>query len=162
MVAPKSDAWKQAMKEWRDSLTDEEKAEMNRKRSVATFNQINTQGHPSLGKKWSDESRAQLSVSLKALDKNLIYTPEVRKNMSEAHIGHKDTEETKDKKSQAQQEAWAKRNSERMLKEDIKCFATGCDIVGTGNKYKIINGIRYCNKHGLRMLRYNRLDTVKN
>jgi hypothetical protein len=80
--------------------------------------------------------------------------------MSEAHIGHKDSEETKIKKSATQAEAWEKRNALRMLTEDIKCNAPNCDIIGTGNKYKFINGVRYCNKHGLRMLRYNRLDLI--
>jgi group I intron endonuclease len=134
--------------------------ETREKMSKATLKQIAEQGHPSLGKKRSDEQRAQMRET--RLNNPINYTDEIRSNMSEAHIGHKDSEETKIKKSAAQAEAWEKRNALRMLTEDIRCFAPGCDIVGTGNKYKFINGIRYCNKHGLRMLRYNRLDTVKN
>jgi len=39
-----------------------------------------------------------------------------------------------------------------------KCEAPGCEVSGKA-KYRIINEIRYCSKHALRMLRYNRLDT---
>jgi hypothetical protein len=74
--------------------------------------------------------------------------------MSEAHLGIKDSEDTKQRKAESAKEAWKER-----IDYSRKCAAPGCEISGKA-KYKIINGIRYCNKHGLRMLRYGRLDCL--
>lgn len=122
----------------------------------ATIKQIAEKGHPAQGHKWTEEQKANLSATLKALDKEAIYTDKVRQKMSEAHIGYTDSEETKQKKSKRATEAWSK----RVNYDGIKCQAHGCMIEGKA-KYKIINGARYCNKHGLRMLRYGRLNTIK-
>ena len=75
--------------------------------------------------------------------------------MSEVHIGIKDSEETKQRKSESAKEAWDKR-----IDYSRKCSAPGCEVSGKA-KYKIINGVRYCNKHGLRMLRYGRIDCLR-
>lgn len=107
-----------------------------------------------IGKKRTEEQKANLSKVLKALDKTVIYTPEVRQNMSEAHLGIKDTEETKQKKSESAKEAWEKR-----IDYSRHCEAPGCQASGK-IKYKIIDGVRYCNMHGLRMLRYGRLSVL--
>ena len=120
----------------------------------ATINQIATKGHPALGTKRTSEQLQTLSKA--RLDNPVDYTPEKRQHMSEAHIGIKDTEETKQKKAESAKAAWEKRISY----DGIKCHADGCDIEGK-HKYKFIDGIRYCNKHGLRMLRYGRLDCAK-
>jgi group I intron endonuclease len=120
----------------------------------ATIQQIAEKGHPALGTKRTSEQLQKLSEAHK--NNPAEYTEEVRKHMSEAHIGIKDSEETKQKKSESAKEAWTKRISYK----NIKCQAPNCFIEGKA-KYKIINGIRYCNKHGLRMLRYGRLDTVQ-
>lgn len=120
----------------------------------ATFEQIAEKGHPSLGKIRSDEARANMSAAQQALDRTNMYTEEVRQQMSKSHIGIKDSEETKQKKSESAAKAWEER-----IDYSRKCGAPGCEVSGKA-KYKIINGIRYCNKHGLRMLRYNRLDTL--
>lgn len=155
-VAPKSEEWLQAMQEWRESLSDEEKEEINRKRSEATLKQITEQGHPGLGTKRTDEQKANISAALKALDKSEIYTPEVRQKMSEAHVGHTDSEETKQKKAESATKAWAK----RIDYSELKCNAPDCEIKGKA-AYKILDEVRYCNKHGLRLLRYGRLDRIK-
>lgn len=157
MNAPKSEAWIQAMKDWHVSLSPKERAEISRKQSEATFEQIANQGHPAQGRIVTEEEK-ELHRKIR-LENPIEYTPKIRKKMSEAHIGIKDTEETKQKKSESATAAWDKRNAERFATEDIRCHAPGCEIHGKA-KYKIIEGIRYCNKHGLRMLRYNRLDTV--
>lgn len=154
MNAPKTEDFKQMMRDWHASLTSEERAEISKKQSNATQQQIAEKGHPALGTKRTDEQKANISAALKALDKEAIYTEEVRKHMSEAHIGIKDSEETKAKKAESAKEAWEKR-----IDYSRKCEAPGCEVSGKA-KYKIINGVRYCNKHGLRMLRYNRLDCV--
>ena len=96
--APKSDLWRQAIKKWRDSLSPEEKVEIARKQSEATIKQIETQGHPGLGSKRTDEQRSKMSTIQRSKDNEAIYTPEIRQRMSEAHIGIKDTEETRQKK----------------------------------------------------------------
>lgn len=118
----------------------------------ATIKQIAEKGHPAAGREVTQETRALMRKI--RLESPIEYTDEIRKNMSEAHLGHKDSEEAKAKKSESAKEAWEKR-----IDYSRKCEASGCEVSGKA-KYKIINGIRYCNKHGLRMLRYNRLDTL--
>jgi group I intron endonuclease len=133
----------------------EHSEETKEKIRQATINQIATQGHPAQDNKWTDEQKANLSISLKALDKEKIYTEEVRQHMSEAHIGIKDSEKTKQKKSESAKVAWDER-----IDYSRKCEATGCDVHGKA-KYKIIEGVRYCNMHGLRMLRNGNLESKR-
>lgn len=118
----------------------------------ATLKQIATKGHPAAGRIVTQEERELHRKS--RLENPIEYTEELRKKMSEVHLGIKDTEETKQKKSESAKEAW-----ENRIDYSRKCEAPDCEISGKA-KYKIINGVRYCNKHGLRMLRYNRLDTI--
>lgn len=129
--------------------------ETKQKQREATLQQIAEKGHPSLGKIRSDEARANMSAAQQAIDRTNMYTEEVRQKMSESHIGITDSEETKAKKSESAKEAWEKR-----IDYSRKCEAPGCHINGKA-KYKIIEGVRYCNKHGLRMLRYGRLDSPR-
>lgn len=126
--------------------------ETKQKQSEATFRQITEKGHPAQGTKRTPEQVENLKRARK--EHPVEYTEEIRKNMSEAHIGIKDSEETKQKKSESAAKAWEER-----IDYSRKCEAPGCDVAGK-IKYKIINGIRYCNKHGLRMLRYNRLEVL--
>jgi group I intron endonuclease len=151
LAAPKSDEWIQAMKNWHASLSTEERAEISRKQSEATLKQIEKKGHPAAGRIVT-EGEKELHRKAR-LDNPLEYTDELRQKMSEAHIGNKDSDETKQRKSERAKEAWTKRISY----DGIKCQAPGCDVEGK-HKYKLINNVRYCNKHGLRMLRYGRLD----
>jgi group I intron endonuclease len=150
--APKSEAWMQAMKEWHASLSPEERAEISRQQSEATYRQIATKGHPATGRVVSDKEKELHRKS--RLENPIHYTPEIRKNMSESHLGIQDTEETKQRKSDSAKEAWEKR-----IDHSRQCQAPGCQISGKA-KYKIIDGVRYCNKHGLRMLRYGRLSAL--
>lgn len=127
--------------------------ETKQKQSEATYRQIAAQGHPATGRTVSEEEK---ELHRKArLENPLEYTPGLRQKMSEAHIGIKDSEDTKQKKSDSAKEAWEKR-----IDYSRKCEAPGCEVSGKA-KYKIINGVRYCNKHGLRMLRYGRIDSLR-
>lgn len=154
MNAPKSEAWVKAMKAWHASLTPEDRAEISRQQSEATQRQIAEKGHPAQGRIVTQEEK---ELHRKArLENPLEYTVELRQRMSEAHIGIKDTEETKNKKSESAKIAW----EQRISYDGIKCNAPGCEVSGKA-KYKIIEGIRYCNKHGLRLLRYGHLDRIK-
>lgn len=126
--------------------------ETKQKIRQATIEQIATKGHPAQGREVSQETR-DLMRKIR-LENPIEYTNEIRQHMSEAHIGIKDSEDTKQKKSESAKEAWDKR-----IDYSRKCSAPGCDVSGKA-KYKIIDGIRYCNKHGLRLLRYNRLDSL--
>lgn len=126
--------------------------ETKQKQREATQQQIAIKGHPAQGTKRTNEQRANMSLVQQAVENR--FNEEALKKMSESHIGIKDSEETKQKKSESAKEAWDKR-----IDYSRKCEAPGCEVSGKV-KYKIINGIRYCNKHGLRMLRYNRLDTL--
>lgn len=148
--APKSEAWVQSMKNWHASLSPEERAEISKKQAEATIKQIKDKGHPGQGTKRTEEQRANISTALKALDKSKIYTDEVRKNMSEAHIGIKDSEKTKQKKAEKAKLAWEKRQQEAISNGELKCNAPGCEVNGVAT-YLIVNDIRYCGKHGQRL-----------
>jgi group I intron endonuclease len=150
--APKSEAWKEAFKKWHASLSPEERAIISKKQSEATFQQIAEKGHPAAGREVSEETRELLRKI--RLENPIDYTPEIRQHMSEAHLGIQDTEETKQRKSESAKEAWEKRTD-----YSRKCAAEGCEVHGKA-KYKIIDGVRYCNKHGLRMLRYGRINAL--
>lgn len=128
--------------------------ETKQKMSESMFKQIATLGHPAQGTKRTPEQIQKLIQARK--DYPVDYTTEKRQRMSEAHIGIKDSEETKLNKSKSAKEAWIKRANY----DGIKCHVTDCNISGK-NKYKIIDNIRYCNKHGLRMLRYGRIERVR-
>jgi group I intron endonuclease len=156
MNAPKTEEWKKKLSDWHASLTPEEKAKRSEDLSQATLKQIADKGHPAQGTKRTEEQKAKMSAIQKSKDNAAIYTEEVRKRFSEAHIGIKDSEETKQKKSEQAKKAWEDR-----IDYSRKCEAPNCDVHGKA-KYKIVNGIRYCNKHGLRMLRYQRLDALNN
>lgn len=150
--APKSEAWIQAMKDWHASLSPEERAEISRKQAEATIQQIATKGHPATGRVVSEKEK---ELHRKArLENPIDYTPELRQKMSEAHLGIQDSEETKQRKAESAKGAWEKR-----IDYSRKCAVEGCEVQGKA-KYKIIDGIRYCNKHGLRMLRYGRLNAL--
>lgn len=151
--APKSEAWIQAMRDWHASLSPEERAEISKQQREATLQQIAEKGHPAQGTKRTPEVLKKMSEI--RLANPVEYTEEIRKKMSESHIGITDSEETKAKKSESAKEAWEKR-----IDYSRKCEAPGCHINGKA-KYKIIEGVRYCNKHGLRMLRYGRLDSPR-
>lgn len=144
--APKSEAWKQAMKDWRNSLSEEERMKINKKISEATIQQIATKGPPAQGTKRTPEQSQKLSQAKRKHP--VIYTDEIRKHMSDAHLGLKDSEETKKRKSESIKESWTK----RINYDGIKCQVPNCEIMGKA-KYRIINEIRYCVKHGFRMLR---------
>lgn len=152
MNAPKTEAFKQMMRDYHASLTPGERAEISRQQSEATIKQIAEKGHPAAGRIVSEEEK---ELHRKArLENPIEYTLELRQKMSEAHLGHQDSEETKQRKSESASKAWTER-----IDYSRKCEAPGCEVSGQA-KYKIIDGIRYCNKHGLRMLRYGRLDTL--
>jgi hypothetical protein len=157
MNAPKTEAWKESFKNWRESLSKEEKRAIRDKQSAATIQQIQDKGHPAQGHKWTDSQREGLSKWRKSLDKESIYTPELRKKMSESHKGKSLPREQVEKIIRSNKIIWEKKKEIRYLNEDIRCHADGCNIKGQA-KYKIINNIRYCNKHGLRMLRTGQLE----
>ena len=131
--------------------------ETKQKQREATLNQIATKGHPAQGRVVTEEEK---ELHRKArLENPMEYTEELRRKMSEAHIGNQDSEETKKRKSESIQANWNKRNAERYASGEIKCSAPGCEVQGKA-AYKLIEGIRYCNKHGLRLLRYGRLNRI--
>lgn len=131
--------------------------ETKEKQRQATIKQIAEKGHPAAGRIVSDEER---ELHRKARVENPIeYTVELRKKMSESHKGVKQPEELVKKRVESIQKTLEKKRQILIDAGILKCSAPGCEISGKA-KYKIINGIRYCNKHGLRMLRYNRLDTL--
>ena len=75
----------------------------------ATLNQIATKGHPAQGRIVSEEIR-ELMRKIR-LENPVDYTPEKRQHMSAAHIGIKDSEETKRKKALSAKLAWEKRKA---------------------------------------------------
>lgn len=153
--APKSEEWKQSIRNWHASQTEEQKEILNKKRSEAILKQIETQGPPGLGSKRTDEQRANMSLVQKSLDKDKIYTEEVRQRMSEAHIGIKDSEETKQKKSEIQKLKWEQR---MVSTEEPKCSVPNCNVLGFYIQYRIIDGVRYCFNHGQKLKRSGTLE----
>ena len=154
IVAAKSDEWKRAMKEWHVSLSPEERAERSQKIREATIKQISEKGHPAQGTKRTPEQSARLSKARK--EHPVEYTNEIRQHMSESHIGKIFPKEQRQKMAEAIKEQWKIRGNY----DSKKCEAPNCDIAGKA-KYKIINNIRYCEKHGLRMRRYGRLERLR-
>lgn len=133
--------------------------ETKQKIGEALLNRIATQGHPAQGTKRTPEQLVNLSAALKARDKEAMYTPEVRKQMSEAHIGHKATEEAKHNLSVAITASWAERNEERYADEDYRCHAPNCEVSGQ-HHYIILDGIRYCSLHGQRLRNTGSLELI--
>ena len=154
--APKSEAWKEAFKEWHESLSSEERAEISKKQSEATKKQIETKGHPAQGTKRTPEQIQNLIQARK--DNPVEYTEEKRKNMSEAHIGLKDSEETKKKKSESIKLSWEQRHAELIESGELKCNAPDCDVSGPNIAYLIVNNVRYCSKHGQRLNKNGTLE----
>jgi len=152
MNAPKSEQWLKSMRDWHASLSPEEKEARSKMHSESILQQIAAGKHPAQGRVVTEEEK-ELHRKIR-LENPIEYTPEIRKNMSEAHLGILDSEETKQKKAISAAESWASR-----IDYSRKCEAPGCNVFGKV-KYKIIEGVRYCNKHGLRMLRYGRLDRL--
>jgi len=126
----------------------------------ATLNQIATQGHPAQGTKRTPEQLQTLSKA--RLDKPLEYTPELRQKMSEAHLGSKDSEETKGNKAASAKSAWEKRQAISLASGELKCNALDCDREGLKHKYHIINNIRYCAMHALRFKRAAKKNIINN
>jgi group I intron endonuclease len=147
MNAPKSEAWIQKMKEWRASLSPEEKEERAKMHSEAMIRLIETKGHPALGYKHTpEEIRKRVETR-----SPIIYTEELRQRMSLAHIGKTDSEEAKKKKSISMTLNWDMRIAEAEASGEIKCNAPGCDLNGGRHHYVFFEGIRYCSTHGQRL-----------
>lgn len=121
----------------------------------ATIKQIAEKGHPATGRIVSEEEKELRRKN--RLENPIEYTEEIRKNMSAAHIGIRDSEETKQNKSEAQKVVWEQKME---VLETPKCSAPGCDVSGFYIKYKIINGIRYCFNHGQKFERSGTLDVL--
>ena len=132
--------------------------ETKQKMRDATLKQIAEKGHPAQGHKWNDESRQKLSESLKAVDKEKWYTPEVRKNMSQAHLGKIQSEEQIAKKVSSYAKTVEKRKENQLLTGEIKCNAPDCNKSGFEHKYKHVNDIRYCLMHAKRIEKFGNLD----
>ena len=150
MNSPKTEEFKQMMRDWHSSLSIEERAEISQKQREATIKQIEEKGHPAQGTKRTPEQLVNLSTALKARDHDSIYNEEVRQKMSESHIGIKDSKETKKKKSEKAKLAWEKRQQEAIAIGELKCNAPGCEVNGVAS-YLIVNEVRYCCKHGQRL-----------
>jgi group I intron endonuclease len=159
MNAPKSEEWRQAMRAWHASIPIDKREELNEKARQAMFNQIATQGHPGLGKKRTPEQSETLSRA--RLANPVIWTDEMRKHQSEALTGKVQSEETIAKRVISLKEVWAEKLQEKEATGELKCNAPNCDVSGAYQPYKIIDGIRYCNKHGLRLLNYGDLISRK-
>ncbi len=157
--APKSEAWKKNLSNRWKSLSDEQRQELKRKLSEATKKQIMTKGHPAQGHKWTDEQKERYSKWRSSLDKDSIYTEEVRKKMSESHKGKKIPKEQLEKMAAGIKATWEKKAAIRYATEEIYCHADGCMVAGRA-QYKIVNNVRYCNKHGSRLLRNGILEVL--
>lgn len=140
MNAPKSEECRKALSDWHASLSPEEKVKRSERLREAVINQIETKGHPAQGTKWSDEQKIKFIATKKSLDKDKIYTPEVRKKISDALKGMKQSQETINKRSKAVMDKIG----------EMICAAPDCGII-EDRKSTVVDGIRYCSMHGFRM-----------
>lgn len=155
--APKTEEFKQMMRDWHASLSPEQKAERAQKHSDFMFQYIAENGHPCEGRIVSEEER---ELHRKArLENPLEYTPELRQKMSEAHIGKVIPEEQREKMSIGIKKNWEERHAEMIASGELKCNAPGCDVSGIV-EYLIVDNIRYCTVHGQRLKRFGRLDLL--
>lgn len=156
-VAPKSEQWKQAMKNWHASLSPNDRAKISQKQSNAIIKQIAEQGHPAAGRIVTQETRDLMSKI--RLENPIEYTQEIRQRMSDSHKGKVQSEELIRKRVNSIQITLDQKRQELIDAGVLKCNAPGCEIFGKA-KYKIIDGIRYCQAHGLRMLRNNQTEKL--
>lgn len=112
--------------------------ETKQKLREATLKQIETKGHPAQGRKLTDEQKAKLIAMLNARDNEKVYSPEVRKRMSESHIGKPQPKELVEKRA----------STIRANKGEMICAIPGCGIIEDRRHAPVINGVRYCGKHG--------------
>jgi group I intron endonuclease len=124
--------------------------ETKEKQRQATIKQIAEKGHPAAGRIVTQETR-DLMRKIR-LENPIEYTEETRQRMSDAHIGHTQSEETIIKRMESIQKILDNRDY-----SDIKCYAPGCNVSGK-NKYIILNSIRYCLIHGQRLRRTGFLE----
>jgi group I intron endonuclease len=151
--APKSEQWLQAMRDWHASLSPEERFKISQKQSISYTKYIEENGHPALGTKRTDEQRANMSIAQKAVENR--FSEEALQKMSEVHMGHKDSEETKQKKSESATAAWA----ERISYDGIRCSVPDCQVMGK-HHYIFLENVRYCRTHGQRLRRTGSLELI--
>lgn len=155
--APKTEEWKQSMRNWHASMSEEGKEKRREMSRRMMTNLIKTKGHPGLGLKRTPEQLERLKQA--RLNNPVEYTPEIRKKMSDSHIGKSLPEEQRQKMSEGIKKNWDERNAARFATGEIKCSVPDCNIQGKA-KYRIINEIRYCPTHALRMLRHGSTDKL--
>lgn len=157
--APKSEIWKKSIKRWRDSLSEEERLAIRNKQAAATKEQIQTKGHPAQGYKWTEEQRKSLSEWRLSLDQDSIYTPEIRKKMSDIRKSKPIPEEQRQNMLEGLKKWREKRLNERYSSDEMRCHAPNCNIHGKA-LYVIVNDIRYCSKHGQRLKRNGHFELL--
>lgn len=112
--------------------------ETKQKIRKAILQRIEIKGPPALGSKRTPEQRAKMSAIQQS--RNLEYTPEIRKHMSDAHIGKSQSKELVEKRAAII----------RANKGDMICGVPGCGEIHDRRHAPIIDGIRYCAKHAWR------------
>lgn len=158
-VSPKSDEWKAAFTKWHASLAPEERERINKLQSEATFKQIAEKGHPAQGSKRTPEQSANLSRARR--ENPILYTPEIRQRMSEAHLGQKHSEETIKKRAASIAETNLNKKMAKIASGEFKCNAPNCETDPINiKKYKIVDGIRYCSLHGQRLKTTGNLELL--
>jgi group I intron endonuclease len=129
--------------------------ETRQKLSKSYSKYIAEHGHPALGTKRTPEQIQNLIQARK--DHPVEYTDEIRQRISDAHRGKPLSEEHRNNMVEAIKKAKTEKAEARYISEDIKCSVDGCKIKGKA-KYRLIDDIRYCAKHGLKMQRNGNLD----
>lgn len=158
--APKTETWRQGLKKWHASLSDEEKEIRKQKLREATQRQIQEKGHPAQGTKRTEEQRKILSEAQQ--NRNNNYTPEMRQRMSEAHLGEKHSKEAVENRRTSLMVTIAKKQELKLQSGEIKCHAPDCDRSGFDQDYRIVNNVRYCAKHAWRLKTKGTLYLPKN
>lgn len=127
----------------------------------ATIRQIAEKGHPAAGTKRTDEQRRNMSYVQQNERKN-NYTPEIRKRMSEYHLGKTQDQAQIQKRISSVAEVTRLRHEAETKEGKWKCHAPDCSVSGHGVcEYLTYNDLRYCPKHGSRLKRNGTLELMR-
>lgn len=138
-------------------LTNGHSDETKEKLRQATIKQIQEKGHPAQDTKRTPEQRETLSHAQQ--NRNNNYTIEMRERMSLSHMGQKQSAEAVENRKASLKITNDAKIAEKLQSGELKCNAPGCERSGIYKDYLVVNGIRYCAKHGSRIKRNGTLET---
>lgn len=155
--SPKTDEWKQKLKDWHASLSEEEKLARNKKLSQSFTKYLQENEHPCQGQKRTPEQIENIRNGL--LNREDYFTPELRQRMRESHLGQKHSVETVEKRKASLKVTNDAKIAQKLETGEFKCNAPDCERTGADEQYALYQNVRYCSKHASRLHRNGTLET---